>query len=165
MPSGRTHFALELALLPAIVALALWLNHLTGYYSLDEITPPSVAFVLAYLFSSLFLSPDMDLARSGPQNRWRCLRVLWLPYVALFRHRGMSHNPILGPPTRVAYLAGIVGTVVYGLHYGLGWKLTFPDHWWTDLRALPLWAIGIGLLLPNEVHILADKVFSRSGGR
>ena len=159
MPSGKTHFKIEMATLLIAAGAGAGLNHHFRFVKWEDVTTLGLVFVGSYLFSSLMLSPDMDLARSDPQNRWGVLRVLWRPYAALFHHRGLSHNPIFGPLTRVAYLALIAVAVLAGLHYGLEVELKFLKHWWEDLRAIPLWAIGAGLFLPHELHILADKLF------
>ena len=59
----------------------------------DEFQPLTLVLSATYLFSALLLSPDLDLARSDPHNRWGYPRVCWTPYAKLFRHHGLSHNP------------------------------------------------------------------------
>ncbi len=49
-------------------------------------------FLSAYLFSSLFLSPDLDLHNSRATKRWGIARIFWLPYSWVFRHRAVSHH-------------------------------------------------------------------------
>ncbi len=102
MPSGRTHELVNVA------ALA------TGYaaYSAFVGNPPADAagaFSAGYLSGTFFLTPDMDLAESPTGTRalrgWGVLKYLWIPYGALFPHRGLSHSWLLGPLTRLAYLA------------------------------------------------------------
>ena len=159
MPSGKTHLHIELAALVVVVGGGLALNHAFEWMKWKEVYTLLPAFVAAYLFSSLLLSPDLDLARSGPQSRWGLFRVLWLPYAGMFRHRGLSHNPLFGPLTRIAYLGLLAAGVLAGLHYGFEMELKFLEHWWEDFQGRPLWAVGIGMFLPNELHILADKLF------
>jgi len=149
MPSGRVHLRIE------AVCLVCWVG--IGAYLLAKgaITyPPLAGFVGSYLFSMLFLSPDLDLPQSRAFRRWGIFRWLWTPYTRLFRHRGLSHRLFLGPLSRVLYLTTIVG--LSGLALSL-----------LDLRivpAVPSWrilvAIGFGLYLPNLTHILADRVDS-----
>jgi len=129
----------------------------------EKVNKPVFCFVGAYVFSSLFLSPDLDLGKSDPQSRWGVFGIFWKPYAKVFHHRGVSHNPLLGPVSRILYLTVIVFAIWSGLHYGFsvemvegkdlvqGWKKGFNAPW--------LWATVIGLLLPNEIHILADKRF------
>ena len=159
MPSGKTHFHIEFAALVIIIGVGATLNHYREFMKWEEAGTLGLIFTVSYLFSSLLLSPDLDLAQSGPQHRWGLFRVLWLPYAGMFRHRGLSHNPLFGPLTRIAYLGLLAAGVLAGLHYGFEMELKFLRHWWEDLQGKPLWAVGIGMFLPNELHILADKLF------
>lgn len=160
MPSGKAHLRIELGILVLTVGVGLLLNHLYRYMVWEDAATPAMCFVGAYLFSSLLMSPDLDLVRSRPQSRWGVFRVLWLPYAVCFRHWGISHNAVFGPVTRIVYLGLLVCAVLAGLHYGLGVELAFLKHWREDLRGLPVWAIGIGLFLPNELHILVDRLLN-----
>ena len=162
MPSGKTHLHIETGILILLAAAATAMMFL-GEVEWKEVKKPVLCFFGAYLFSSLFLSPDMDLGKSDPQNRWGIFRVLWKPYAKVFHHRGASHNPLLGPLSRILYLGINVFAVWSGLHYWFSvdmvelkdllkwWKKVFNDKW--------LWATVVGLLLPNQIHLLADKMF------
>ena len=160
MPSGRAHLRIELGALVLITGAGVGLNHVYQYVKWGDATAPGLCFLGAYLFSSLLMSPDMDLVRSRPQSRWGVFRLLWLPYAVCFRHWGISHNLVFGPMTRIVYLALVVCTVLALLHYSFGVELGFLEHWREDLYSVPLWAIGVGLFLPNELHILVDKVIN-----
>jgi uncharacterized metal-binding protein len=47
--------------------------------------------------------------------RWGPLRVLWLPYQAVVRHRSwVSHSLLVGPAVRISYFTLIVGLVLLG---------------------------------------------------
>jgi len=150
MPSGRTHLKIEAILLFGWTALA-------GYLlSIQAVTVDAViAFVLAYAFSMLFLSPDLDLARSRASRRWGFARVLWLPYALLFRHRGLSHSPLLGPLTRILYLLAIALLVLLLValisRRPIGVVLP-PGH--VVLASL------VGLYVPNVTHVTADTIGS-----
>ena len=162
MPSGKTHLHIELGLLVLLALVAAGMIFL-GDVEWEKVDKPVLCFVGAYIFSSLFLSPDLDMGKSDPQSRWGVFRIFWKPYAKVFHHRGASHNPLLGPVSRILYLTVIVFAVWSGLHYWFSvemvegkdvvqwWKKVFNDRW--------LWATVIGLLLPNELHILADKMF------
>ena len=108
----------------------------------------------------MLLSPDLDLARSDPHNRWGLLRHCWKPYAKLFRHRGVSHNPLLGPLSRLFYLGLWAAAVLAGLYYLFAVEMEFLHHWKENLRGAALWALSIGLVLPNEIHILLDRIYS-----
>jgi len=151
MPSGRTHLRVEIALLVVCwMPLAVWLR-VEGWIETNEI----ISFVIAYAFSSLFLSPDLDLHTSRPYLRWGVLRWLWAPYAFVFKHRQLSHHLLLGPLSRIAYLAVLVlgGAFLY---------LAFARRAVPDL-ALPvgiLVGIGCGLYVPNLAHVLLDRLRS-----
>jgi uncharacterized metal-binding protein len=162
MPSGKAHLRIELVLLPiALAAFGHWISPLLGErYRWHGI----VLFGLAYLFSSLLLSPDLDLRHNRTRNRWGVLGFVWIPYTWVFKHRGLSHSLILGPLTRLAYL-GLVGTVaalsfwvVERFLVSADWK--FPQ---IDIDAYTYYWLAIligGLWIPNMIHILVDRVHS-----
>jgi uncharacterized metal-binding protein len=146
MPSGRTHLRIEAVLLAVWAAVAVLFAHRQWVG-----TAVIAGFTTAYLFSMLLLSPDLDLAKSDSTRRWGPLRWLWLPYAAAFRHRRVSHHPLFGPLTRIAYV-GILALTVLFLCALVGGnaapKLVLP----VDL----VLAVLIGLYLPNLTHILVD---------
>ncbi|MBC7318518.1 DUF2227 family putative metal-binding protein [Candidatus Bipolaricaulota bacterium] len=140
VPRASVHLAAELAFLPAV----LLSGHLLGLRR--ELLP----LTLAYLAGSLFLSPDLDLPQSRPARRWGFLRFLWWPYSRVFRHRGLSHHPLLGPLFRFLYLGGVL--ILVGLLLrGLGLSLPrFPLSW--------LLPTVVGLWLPQLLHVLVDRL-------
>ena len=101
MPSGRTHLKIEMiGLLIGTIAVAVLVveGRIDAWFG--------GIFLSAYLFSSFFLSPDLDLHNSRATRRWGIARALWLPYSWVFRHRAVSHHLLFGPLTRIAYLGG-----------------------------------------------------------
>jgi len=103
MPSGKVHLRIEMVILAGCLAL--------GSYLVKEELIEAVhltVFFGAYLFSSFFLTPDLDLKQSLAFRRWGIARVLWVPYARLFRHRALSHSILLGPLTRILYLGFIL---------------------------------------------------------
>ena len=161
MPSGKSHLKVELAAFAAIALAAAGGNALWEFANWqDQFQPLALIFVLAYLFSSLLLSPDLDLARSDPHNRWGLLRHCWKPYAKLFRHRGLSHNPLLGPLSRLVYLGLWAAAVLILPRYLFAVEIEFLRHWWENLHGAALWTLSIGLVLPNEIHILLDQIYN-----
>jgi len=150
MSSGRTHLKIEMiGLLIGIIAVVVlvvegridaWLGGI---------------FLSAYLFSSLFLSPDLDLHNSRGTKRWGIARALWLPYSWVFRHRAVSHHLLFGPLTRIAYLGGILLLILWGIGSLTGRSLR---------PALPPWPLFLaalcGLYLPNQIHSVVDRLVS-----
>lgn len=150
MPSGKTHLKIELAVW-AVCAVGSVFLQTKG--ALSWTTEGS--FLCAYLFSSLFLSPDLDLARSRASRRWGIGRIVWFPYAALCRHRRMSHHLLLGPLTRILYLGGVLLGLLFGLALVTGRSLSFSWPSWQIVAA-----ILSGLYLPNQIHILVDRISS-----
>ncbi|MGQ9602146.1 MAG: DUF2227 family putative metal-binding protein [Candidatus Bipolaricaulia bacterium] len=149
MPSGRRHLQLELFLLPlALIGLRLLGQDWSGL----------LAFGAAYFFSSLWLSPDLDLRSNDARRRWRPLGFIWIPYTKVFKHRGLSHNLLLGPLTRIGYLFLLGLIVVLVLNY-LGLRANL--HLQVRVSKEILGMIGLGLYLPNALHILYDHFDSK----
>jgi len=149
MPSGKTHLRVETTLL-----VLLWVPVLVWFRICGRIdTTPIIAFVSAYAFSSLFLSPDLDLHTSRPYLRWGVLRWLWAPYAYVFRHRRLSHHLLLGPLSRIAYL----GVILLGgaLLYVCIARRTLPEvRFPIEIAA----AVACGLYVPNLTHVLLDRM-------
>lgn len=152
MPSGKTHLRIELLLLPVWVALF--------YLFIDTSWQAGAIFAGAYLFSSLLLSPDLDLRHNRSRRRWGLLGFMWIPYTKVFKHRGVSHSVFLGTLTRLGYLGVLALLIAFGLSYLNIWAVSLDS-----LRAAPLdlKLVGIliaGLWLPNIVHTLTDRIHS-----
>ncbi len=150
MPSGRTHLRIEAVLLAAWAAAAV----LCAYREWVG-TAEIAGFIAAYLFSMFLLSPDLDLAKSDSYRRWGPLRWLWMPYATAFRHRRISHHPLFGPLTRIAYVGILALTALFV--YVLVSRSTTPK------LVIPIdlvLAVLIGLYLPNLTHILVDGLQS-----
>ncbi|SFM29516.1 metal-binding protein [Methanolobus profundi] len=150
MPEVKTHDRINTAVLLALMS---------GLYYImwKEIAPVAeyldiymlLVFALAYLFATFYLSPDLDI-NSKPYKRWGILKFLWWPYKVIFKHRGFSHNPIIGPLTIVLNLAIIVAALL--LLGGI------------DLHSIPssfIVAVTAGMVLSMEVHIISDNVVSK----
>ena len=146
MPSGSTHLKFEIATLP------IWTF---GGAILGVPWEELVIFTLSYVAASLFLSPDLDLERSDTARRWGALRILWIPYSKVFKHRGLSHSILFGPLTRVLYLAAL-GAAAWGILYLLfgirgGWRMPKLSYAGAALA---------GVYLSNFLHVALDHVVS-----
>jgi len=150
MPSGRTHEAATLVLVVP-VALALGTQDLLL----------GAAYLTGGLVGAFLLNPDIDLEGSRVSRRWGPLSLLWAPYRLLFPHRSGSHSWILGPLSRLAYLA------LLGLFLWSGLKAAgLPPNpalieevrgsWLASERAL----LGLlaGWLSAEWLHLAADGI-------
>ena len=150
MPGGKTHETINITVLAAILAgifyLTIWQETAILSRYMDAYTV--IAFSCSYLFATFFLSPDLD-TKSRPFKRWKMFRILWWPYRTMFKHRGFSHNMILGPITillnfvLILYLLTLLSGV--GLH-------SIPQGL--------LIAATTGMILSIEIHIISDRFFS-----
>ena len=97
MASGKIHDRSILLTTP----LALYAQHSLSLHP---------AFAALYLFSGLYLSPDID-TKSVVLKRWGFLKFIWFPYQRLFPHRGsffnrnfFTHFPVVGTFLRIGYI-------------------------------------------------------------
>ncbi|KIX84492.1 metal-binding protein [Thermus filiformis] len=158
MPSGRVHEAINLTTL-GLMGLA----YLATGPRKDLADPGVLAFTMSYLVGTFLITPDLDLAekRVRAKGRWGVLGVLWWPYGAVFRHRGLSHTWVLGPLTRLVYLA----LVLYLLWLFLGGVYAYlAGGRLPALLLLPglpkevLLQALLGYYLSQWLHLLADGI-------
>ena len=138
MPNDKAHGTINL------LALAVSILILIQYTALGAVE--LVVLLIAYMFGTFFLSPDMDI-NSTSYKRWGFLRILWWPYKVLFKHRGYSHHLILGPLSRLANLALIVVPFMF-------FAGTYPSVDYIILFSGGVWGA-------NTVHVAADFVQTR----
>ncbi|ABE51616.1 metal-binding protein [Methanococcoides burtonii] len=151
MPGGKTHDTINIAVLIIILAGIFYLimgnlSEMAARY-LDIYTISVLS--LSYIFATFFLSPDLDI-ESKPYKRWKMFRILWWPYKVIFKHRGLSHNPIIGPLSIVINLALIVALLLLfmgvELHQG---------------HSRYIIAATTGMILSMEIHIISDFLISK----
>lgn len=84
----------------------------------------SALFVVGFLVGTFFIGPDLDLRHSKPTKNWKVLGFIWYPYAFFFKHRGMSHYPLVSTIIRCGYLAAVFYlfylSAVYWLDVELG---------------------------------------------
>jgi uncharacterized metal-binding protein len=149
MASGKTHDASILFTTP-IVMIALFQPEVGIMFSL--------ALSSLYIFSGLYLSPDMDMSHSRPSQRWGLLKWYWIPYQAIFKHQGcffnrnpFTHFPILGTVIRVAYLLIIPALFLVSSEF---------NDW--DVALYWLIVLLISCELASLVHLFLDIIYTKS---
>jgi len=110
-----------------------------GYALLNGCQVEDVLLPCFGLLSGVFITPDHDLAES----RWS----IWQLYGKFFSHRGVSHWPVIGTLTRIAYLSPIPIAFFAYSHWHFPWPLF--GKWL-------LW-----LCIADIVHVTLDIVVSR----
>lgn len=144
MPSYRTHVRINLFL-----ALPFSLAALKGLLSpnLDDL----FYFSSAFAYGTLFLHPDLDLTRQVRIFSLKGLLTLpFRPYSYLFRHRGISHIPLIGTATRLLWLIA----VIWFFCSTLGWA--FPDL--KEWDSISLRYALCGIAIADLCHVALDRI-------
>lgn len=142
MPSDRVHTLTGLLFLPVFT------------YVIHRVRLPITVFIATYIFSLLWLSPDLDLVNSKSMKRWGFLRFIWIPYAKLFKHRGLGHNIVIGPLTRLIYLLIIAG-FVHSTFRMIGFD---PIDIEIPITRGNVLAFLAGFWLPDTLHVILDKI-------
>lgn len=144
MPSYRTHVSVNL-----FIGLPLSLAALK--YTVQSTPIDMASFALIFAYGTLFLHPDMDLARNIRLFSLKGLLTLpFRPYSYIFRHRGISHLPLIGTLTRVVWLAGFFAILFFLL------RINQPDlNQWDE--SYTWFGLG-GLAVADLCHVLLDKL-------
>ena len=104
MPSGTSHDAITVLLGAPVAVLA---------YAVTQDLPTAVIATVAFIFAGVMFGPDLD-TKSKQYSRWGPLRMLWIPYRTVFRHRSRwSHGLIFGTLFRVVYFLGAVSIIAF----------------------------------------------------
>lgn len=149
MSNYKTHSAFNLLLALPILVSGLVIT----------IHPPLVLLMTfggAFSYSTLFMSPDLDLVH---QIKLVSLRgVLSIPfrfYSKVFKHRGLSHSPFIGSATRILWLAG-VALIIFYLVYN-----TIPSEksFWLYYKKYKLYLLYgfAGICVADWCHLLLDR--------
>ena len=161
MPSGTTHDRITLWMLP-------WIASIT--YGLTRNGDLTLLLSGGFLFSGLMFGPDLDIY-SVQYKRWGLLRVIWIPYRRLMRHRSVfSHGFLIGTCLRVVYLGlfiawlaiFVVGLAQLFLGFPWNWH-NFVDskfHLLTRVYYRETTALLVGLELGAMSHTISDSLNS-----
>ena len=72
-----------------------------------------IGMMLLFMFGVMYLSPDLDLPKTSPLQRWGGLKILWSPFERNVAHRSRwSHGLILGYITIHAYFLVILSLMI-----------------------------------------------------
>lgn len=139
-------------------------------------TSTRMVFAVSFILATFLLSPDLDLHHSSPSRNWGWMKKMWWPYSKIFRHRGLSHIPLIGTGTRLAYLIALacLGVLAVDVFHALN-----TDHamnmrlvedlasrrmhdgmsYWNQNETLCLSAVA-GVSASDIAHLLVDKIGS-----
>jgi uncharacterized metal-binding protein len=149
MASGKTHDTSILLTTPVVFAVA---QHYTKL-------PMQEIFTLSgmYLFGGLYLSPDIDMARSVVSKRYGLLKIFWYPYQRIFPHKGkflnrnfFTHFPVVGTVLRLIYF--LIPCAIAFMYFKV--KL-LPYHW----HYLGLFVLAVEIA--SLVHLFLDFIYTK----
>lgn len=154
------------------MAAGFLMLHMQGHGPLLDAVlplPARVAAVASYLVGTFLVTPDLDLANRSvrAKSNWGVFGWMWLPYGAVFRHRGLSHSWIVGPLTRIMYLI-ILGLALMELVSIAGGALGVELRFRTQLAGnwLPLlYGTLVGYYVSQWLHLLVDHTGPRARRR
>lgn len=137
-----------------LVALPLLIGGM--YYFLHPHPHQLITFTGAFIYSTLFMNPDVDLAH---QIRLVSLRgLLTLPfrsYSKLFKHRGLSHHLILGSFTRIGWLLLWAVVIFYATYKAFPETNTFLSFY-KKYQFYFFYGLG-GICLADWGHLFMDR--------
>jgi uncharacterized metal-binding protein len=148
MPSFSNHLIFNM------IILILFIMYLRDHPIINVMQ--TFIFCIGYFIGSVILTPDLD-TKSEASNR---CGILSLPYRAMFKHRGMSHNVIFGVTTRILYFLIIIA-IFFGILGLLG--LFTLQNLQMVLRIVIKYKLEflifvMGLFFSNLFHIVLDKI-------
>lgn len=163
MPSGRTHEAINVIVYAALAGGYAYARRqgLVDDHPLLA-TETLAAFSASYLVGTFLVTPDLDLAenRVRAKSHWGLLGLLWVPYGAIFSHRGLSHSWLVGPLTRLVYLILVALALGYAASLVAPWfgytlqvNVILGENW----QQLGLGAV-LGYYASQWLHLLADGI-------
>ncbi|WKN33231.1 DUF2227 family putative metal-binding protein [Porifericola rhodea] len=155
MASGKEHTLGTILLTP-----------LTGLFAWHLSQGDQAITILASTgcLSGIFISPDLDMqTRTVSETtlvRWSWTIgyiwiFLWYPYALFFKHRGISHCPLVGTCTRLLYMVGYA----FLLQEILRHTMDIEGHlmYWLKNHAITLSIFSAGLAISDIGHWFMDN--------
>lgn len=161
LPSGKVHNLINTSSYAVLAGVVSYL-HYGLYFPVD--LNEALRFSTAFWAGTLLLSPDLDLAEQNVSSKkaWGLLGFLWYPYGVLFSHRGLSHTWVVGPLTRLIYLALLILPIIVLIR----WFMPKLIHWEQFSFTLDNWITPlVGYYLSQWLHLIADGIAPDQGFR
>ncbi len=152
MPLFRTHLKFNI-----LLALPLWLFFLYTFFAFSKNS--LAVFSASFLYASYFFHPDLDLAHQI--KLFSTKGILTLPfrfYSLFFKHRGISHHPLWGTLTRIAWVVGFLAVIRY-CFFQKSTSSIFSGFIHKNSAVIPF--IVLGFFFSDLSHIGLDFAFSR----
>jgi uncharacterized metal-binding protein len=148
MPNYKTHVKIN-----CFFFLPAWCFLL--HYLFDSSFGSLATISSTFTYATFFMNPDLDLQHSFKLSSLRGLLSLpFLGYSRVFKHRGISHHPIVGTLTRVIWITGFA-IIMLGFYKPYMHSLSDAMELFKTHQDLFLNAF-FGILLADLSHILLD---------
>jgi len=151
MADGRTH---TVATIVATIAAGTVAYALAG-------NAEFAGWVAAGSALTLLVNPDTD-QEGMDRNEHRLVRntlgcgfiwlAVWYPYAVMFRHRGLSHVPIIGTLTRAAYMGAVLVLLAVAIEAVGSYRLVLD--WPGTITAVC--GVVIGMAASDLLHWVMD---------
>lgn len=141
----------NLVLMGPIIGLGVWEIKYFDFWPL----------VGGFLLATYLFSPDNDL---GPRSETWPLSFFTYSYKFFFRHRGLSHNIIIGPISRLIYWFAIafgflwITNSYYQILFQRFFISLFIEHSMQFIEYKAFYSFVIGHWLADISHIMVDKI-------
>ena len=131
---------------------------------------------MSFVFGTFLLSPDLDLRNSIPTKNWGILKIIWLGYHKMFKHRGKSHSLVFSSISKILYLflvSAVLGTFTYfgmSMLSGCDFQeaLVLSEKEFLSVGELVfekiviyknyLLSILLGIAISDWIHIVTDRI-------
>jgi uncharacterized metal-binding protein len=114
-----------------------------------------IVFGIGFILGTEFVTPDLD-GESTPSQR---LGILWLPYRIIRKHRGVSHNYLLGFIERIVYLFVLISAIILLIKRDV--YISFIKFIIDPAIMAVLFVMIVGIAIANGLHIFLDGVTSK----
>lgn len=149
MAKYKTHSAFNI-----IFVLPISIFILTHYLNVD--TQNLFFYGMAFIYSTLFMNPDMDLAKKIKTFSIR--GILTLPfklYSQIFRHRGISHTFPFGTISRIIFLLLFIVFILFLTKTLFFFSTETYKTFFLENRVM-LFYLFLGICIADISHLFLD---------
>jgi len=126
------------------------------YYFLHPSYHLMITFTAVFFYSTLFMNPDLDIANKIKLGSIRgILTFPFRSYAKIFKHRGISHNLLLGSLTRILWLAMWGVLIFFVLYKTLPTKVSLYRYY-QQYHSFILYGLS-AVCLADWCHLVLDQ--------
>lgn len=137
------------------IFLALPISIVFIYYKLHTAKEFIITFSALFCYSTLFMSPDVDI--SDKIKLFSLKGLFTLPfrlYSKIFSHRGLSHSIIFGTATRILFLAALLSLLLFIFGAALPEKRSIL-YFFKTYKPYIIWGC-LGIFFADICHLVLD---------